>query len=36
LKDLRLVFLWRRVLLRELIARVRRLGLSERVEIIDP
>jgi glycosyltransferase involved in cell wall biosynthesis len=32
--DLRLVFLWRGVLLPELVARVRRLGLSERVEIL--
>ncbi len=34
LPDLRLVFLWRGVLLPELVARVRRLGLSERVEIL--
>src|SRR5262245_59184493 len=32
--DLRLVFLWRGVLLRDLVARVRRLGLSERVQIL--
>ena len=33
--DVRLVFLWRGVLLQELIERVRRLELSERVEILD-
>jgi glycosyltransferase involved in cell wall biosynthesis len=32
--DVRLVFLWRGVLLPELVARVRRLELSERVEIL--
>ena len=34
MRDIRLVFLWRGVLLPELIARVRSLGLSERVEIL--
>jgi len=33
--EVRLVFLWRGVLLPELVARVRRLELSERVEILD-
>jgi glycosyltransferase involved in cell wall biosynthesis len=32
--DLRLVFLWRGVLLEELVARVRRLDLSDRIEIL--
>jgi len=32
--DVRLVFLWRGVLLPELLARVQRLGLSDRVEIL--
>ena len=32
--DLRLVFLWRGVLLPELLARVRKLDLSPRVEIV--
>ena len=34
MRDLRLVFLWRGVLLPELVARVRRLELSDRVEIL--
>jgi glycosyltransferase involved in cell wall biosynthesis len=34
MRDVRLVFLWRGVLLPELVARVERSGLSERVEIL--
>ena len=34
MRDVRLVFLWRGVLLPELVARVRRFEVSERVEIL--
>jgi glycosyltransferase involved in cell wall biosynthesis len=34
MRDVRLVFLWRGVLLAELVTRVKRLGVSERVEIL--